>query len=404
MKILFMQKRLLLPANTGGKIRTLNVVRHLARWHDVTYVSNVLEEEQPYLNSMRGLGLRLESIPWREASRKSLRFAMLATRNLASRYPLNVDKDYDPRLRRRAEELLKSEPFDLLVCDFVQMARNAIDLPIPSVLFQHNVEAEVFLRQAQRRRGPMRWYLGHQAAKMRRFERDAGAAFSRVIAVSERDRQLFESDYGWKHVSVIDTAVDTEYFLPTPETHSKPNHVVFVGSMDWAPNVEGVQHFARKIWPLVRARIPEASFTIVGRNPPPSIRRLQGRLGVSVTGSVNDTRPYLTRASVGVVPIYAGGGTRLKIFEMIAMGRAVVSTSLGAEGLGLRDGEQILLCDNDEAFAKGVIDLLQDDQRRQTLAEHALQVIGARHTAEKVAGQFNAICEDVIGSAGSGHR
>ncbi len=395
MRILFLQKRLVLPANTGGKIRTLNVLRHLAQWHEITYLSNLLKEERESLDDMRQLGLQMDSIPWHESPRRSIRFAAAAMANLVSPNPLNVDKDFDPRLRSRAEELIRTQPFDLVICDFVQMARNAIGLSPRSILFQHNVEAEVFARQSQRCRGPMQWYLRHQASKMRRFEGEAGRQFSRVVAVSDRDKRQFESLYGWDHVSVIDTAVNTEHFRPVATERSESGHVVFVGSMDWPPNVDGVVHFARRIWPLVRQQHPAGRFTVVGRNPPAAIRALSGQGGVEVTGSVPDTRPYLAQASVGIVPLYAGGGTRLKIFEMMASNRAVVSTSLGAEGLGLADGRELLIRDDDDGFAEGVASLLKDAARRDALARCALARVVEQHSSQAVARQFDQICHEV---------
>ncbi len=396
MRILFLQKRLLFPADTGGKIRTLNILRHLAQWHDVTYLSNLLEAEQPSVQAMQELGLRLENVPWQETPRRSLRFMAAAAANLASPYPLNVAKDYDRRLRARAAELLQRERYDLLICDFVQMARNAVGLPIRSLLFQHNVEAEIFSRLAQRHRGPLAMYLRHQAAKMRWFEGAAGRRFDRVVAVSKRDRELFEQMYGWDHVRTIDTAVDLDYFHSADTDTRTGDNVVFVGSMDWPPNIDGVQHFVHCIWPQVRDQIPTATFTIVGRNPPRAVKELGRQPGVKVTGTVADTRPYLERAAVGVVPLYSGGGTRLKIFEMMAMRCAVVSTTLGAEGLDLRTGEHVLLADQDQDLAKNVVALLHDPQRRRAMAAQAHRLVQQRYSAAAVARQFEAVCYEAV--------
>jgi hypothetical protein len=150
MKILFIQKRILFPTDTGGKIRTLNIVRYLAQWHDVTYLCNIQPDEEAHLSKMRDLGLRMETIHWNETPRGSLRFYGQLAANLLSRYPFNVNKDFDTRLRARAKKLLDSQPFDLVICDFVQMARNVIGLSTtPAVLFQHNVEAQIFERHVE---------------------------------------------------------------------------------------------------------------------------------------------------------------------------------------------------------------------------------------------------------------
>jgi len=209
-RILFLQKRLLFPTNTGGKIRTLNVLKHLAKWHDITYLCNILPEEEPFLDKMKELGLTMETIPWRESPRNSMRFYGELVSNVVSPYPFNVNKDFDPRLRQRAEQLLAEQDFDLLICDFVQMARNCNGLgSVPKLLFEHNVESQIFQRHAKQDRGRLRRaYMWLQWKKMHRFEKQAGLDFDAVIAVSEQDRQIYESEYGWSHAKVIDTAVD----------------------------------------------------------------------------------------------------------------------------------------------------------------------------------------------------
>ncbi len=366
MKILFLQKRLLLPADTGGRIRTLNIVRHLARWHEVVYLCNLQPGEEAFISGMQELGVRLVTIPWSEVPRGSFGFYRDLALNLLSRYPFNVDKDFDPALRARAEDLLATETFDLVVCDFVQMARNAVGLRCPAkLLFEHNVEAQIFDRHAATDKGWLRRrFMAYQARKMREFEGRAGRQFDSVIAVSPQDKQTFDRDYGWQHVQTIDTAVDTDYFYPTNESED-PQLLVFVGSLDWLPNQDGLTFFAREIWPRIRARRPETRFQIVGRNPPGEIRDLGKIDGIEVVGTVPDTRPWLAPAALVVVPLRIGGGTRIKIFEAMAMGKAVVSTSLGAEGLPVTSGDDVLLADTPAEFAEAVIGLLENSERRR---------------------------------------
>ncbi|MFH1924783.1 MAG: glycosyltransferase [Planctomycetota bacterium] len=393
MKILFLQKRLLFPTDDGGKVRTLNVVRHLACWHEVTYLSNILAEEEPFVGAMEELGLRLVSIPWREVARGTLRFYGDLARNLFSPYPFTVAKDYDPRLRRKAAELLREEEFDLVVCDFVQMARNAIGLPgPPRLLFEHNVEAEIFKRHATSGPGwARRKYMALQWRKMRRFEARAGRDFDGVVAVSDRDRRIFEEEYGWRHVHTIDTAVDTSFYEPQ-SNGEEADRLVFVGSMDWLPNLDGVEFFVRQVWPRIRAARPRATFQIVGRNPNQAVLRMGAIDGIEVAANVPDVRPYLAGAAVVVVPLLVGGGTRLKIFEAMAMAKAVVSTSLGAEGLKVTPGKHIELADTPESFADIVAHLLSDHERRAQLGHNAREYVCKNFSAEKIARQFDRIC------------
>lgn len=399
MKILFLQKRLLFPTDSGGKIRTLNVLRHLARWHDVTYLCNTQPGDEAHFESMTNLGLRLETIPWNEAPRPSARFYRDLAVNVFSSYPYTVVKDYDPALEARAKELLAADHYDLVVCDFVQMALNAIGLDVTAkILFEHNVEAQIFRRHSESDSGWLRrQYMRLQWRKMKKFEAAAGAQFDAVVAVSRQDRETFERQYGWRHVETIDTAVDLDYFRPNGQPVDA-DRVVFVGSMDWLPNEDGVRHFVDRIWPLIRRRRPQATFQIVGRNPTSSVRRLADVEGVEVVGTVPDVRPYQGAAAVVVVPLLVGGGTRIKIFEAMSMGKAVVSTPLGAEGLPVTAGEHLLLADEPEQFAGTVCELLEDQQRRDTLGAAARELVCAKYSAERVARQFEEICIKAVES------
>lgn len=395
MRILFLQKRLLFPANSGGKIRTLNVLKHLAQRHKITYLCNVQQNELPYLGQMEALGLHMQTVPWSESPRRSFRFACQAIRNLlSSTFPLNVDKDFDAKLRARALQLVSEQNFDLLVCDFVQMARNCLGIDIPKLLFQHNVESEIFVRIAQRSSGIFRNYLSSQARRMSKFEGRAGKDFDTIVAVSERDQHHFQSEYGWNNVDIIDTAVDLEYFRPRQS--SPRNGIVFVGSMDWMPNIDGVTHFLENVWPHLKRALPDTTFTIVGRNPTDLIRGHNGRNGVSVTGTVDDVRPYLESAAVSIVPLYSGGGTRLKILESMAMCCPVVSTTLGAEGLSIRDNEHLLIRDSDEHLHLALLQLLQDRPQQEQLAQTAFQLVSSRFGAENIAAQFESSCEQAV--------
>ncbi len=262
MKILFLHKQILFPRDTGGKIRVLNLLKHLGKWHDVTYVSNLRAGEDQYLPQMKALGLRVEVVPGETAKRGGLRFYAGILANLLSRNPFTIDRNFDPVVRAKVAELLAAESFDLLICDTIVMARHTIGLSIPAaVLFQHNVEAQILRRHADIAPGRIkRSFMTRQWKKM-----DCGDHFDAVIAVSERDKALFERDYGWNHVHAIDTAVDEEYFR-NPGTAEIPGRVMFLGSMDWMPNQDGVRWFAREVWPAVLGCHPRATFHIVGRN------------------------------------------------------------------------------------------------------------------------------------------
>jgi glycosyltransferase involved in cell wall biosynthesis len=188
-------------------------------------------------------------------------------------------------------------------------------------------------------------------------------------------------------VHVVPTGVDTEFFQFAP-SREQSRSLVFTGSMDWLPNEDAMQFFCRDVLPLIRAEEPDTTLSIVGRSPTPAVIRLGAEPGITVTGRVDDVRPPMAAAAVYIVPIRIGGGTRLKIFEAMAMGKAVVSTSIGAEGLPVRDGEHLVLADDPRAFASAVIRLMRrlDERRRLEAAAHAS--VAERYDWSAVAGDL----------------
>ncbi len=398
MKILFIQNRILFPTNTGGRIRTLNILRHLCRWHDVTYICSVEPKDEPHFDEMRAVGMKLEPIPFRGTTHDNLKFYWdLAINTCFQKTPFNVTKDFNPALRQRAEELLADGSFDLVICDFVLMGPAAFDLPCRRhLLFQHNVEAQIFERHAKTDRTWLRRQIMYrQWQKMLKYEAAAGDKFHRAIAVSDQDREFFEREYGWNHVDVIDTAVDVDYFDPRPEAEVA-NRVAFVASMDWLPNQDGAAWFVERVWPLLRQDFPDLNFQIVGRNPSPMVRNLAQADGVEVLGTVPDVRPYLAEAAVVVVPLLVGGGTRIKIYEAMAMNKPVVSSTIGAEGLKVTHDTDILLADTVEACAEAVRRLLENPEERHRIGKAAGQLVRENFTAEQVARQFEAVCQKTI--------
>jgi glycosyltransferase involved in cell wall biosynthesis len=194
----------------------------------------------------------------------------------------------------------------------------------------------------------------------------------------------------------VPTGVDTDYFRPRgPEQQQlEPHNLVFTGSMDWLPNEDAIQYFTREILPIVKRAVPDATLTVVGRNPFPSLVELSQRdSSIIVTGRVEDVRPYMGKAAAYIVPIRIGGGTRLKIYEAMAMEKPVISTTIGAEGLPVRDGAELLLADTPEAFAEQVVSVITNDELRRELGLRAAAAVRSRFGWNKVAAIFAEICE-----------
>jgi sugar transferase (PEP-CTERM/EpsH1 system associated) len=274
-------------------------------------------------------------------------------------------------------------------------------LPCRSVIFTHNVESEIWRRHAETKTSWIeRRLYERQHASMLRFERDTLARFDGVLAVSDADRDTFARLFPGviRHpVHVVPTGVDTEFFAPSPDDAPSPGDdpspldapsLVFTGSMDWLPNEDAMTYFCRDILPAIRAAAPGTQLSIVGRAPTPAVQKLAADRGVVVTGRVDDVRPYMRDAAVYVVPLRIGGGTRLKIFEAMAMGKAVVSTTVGAEGLPVEDGKQVLIADEPGAFARAVVRLLDDVTERRRLEAAARALVVARYDWSAVAGEL----------------
>jgi len=396
MRLLWLKSDLLHPVDRGGRIRTYQIVRQLARDHEITYLALDDGTTDPDAESLASeYATKVRVVPYRRARRGTPRFYWELFANLFSSLPYSLSR-YRVRGYAHAVEELASE-VDLVVCDFLTPAVNLqLPLAVPAVLFQHNVEAEIWRRHTHVRRGLQHWYFGLQWKRMLRFEAQACRHFDHVIAVSDDDRRHFESNYGVARVSSVGTGVDLEFFRASDTGPRSAHEVVFVGSLDWMPNSEGMLWFVEHVWPRITQAVPEASLTIVGRDPPQSIRELEGRPGIQVTGRVDDVRPYLERAALSVVPLHVGGGTRLKIFEAMAMGCPVVSTTIGAEGLPLVHDEHVLLADSSGEFAGACVSLLQDPSRRHLLAADASRTIRQRFGWDGVAREFAKICQATL--------
>ena len=401
MKFLLVTPFPLYPTDTGGRIRTARIFERLSRTHDVTVLcfrAPDVSDEQ--LAKMHAFATRVEYVEWDAAPHFSPAFYGEVAASLGSRLPYTVRKYRSGAFARRLATLTAEEPYDVLVCDFLQPAVNCMDLAFrPKVLFQHNVEAEIFRRHASARTAPHeRALFWWEYMKLARFERTACRAFDACIAVSERDAELLRQSCGDTPVRAVPTGVDTEYFTPGASAE-RPGTIVFVGSMDWLPNQDAVEYFVGQILPLIRQRL-EVRFVVAGRNPTDRLQQLaRATPGMSLTGTVDDIRPYLGEAALVVIPLRIGGGTRIKAYEAMAMQRAVLSTSLGVEGLPVVAGQHVEVADDVEGFAARAVALLTDDTRRRRLGAAARQFVQSDGSWELVAGRFAAICEEAVNAA-----
>lgn len=355
MNILFVVPRLPEPPDTGGKIRTYNLIKQArAQGHLVTV------------------------LPFSGRDRISAKAVFTA---LGRGLPLSIAKYRSRAMAEAIAKTIREKKIDIVHFDHVHMGQYIDACPgIPCIIDEHNVECLILKRLAQNTRHLLKKIIfWREQGRMAALEVRVCSKAFRVLFVSEEDRQNYGKLGGdLKNTVVIPNGVDTEYFRSQGfnVSTSQENSLVFTGSMDWLPNSDSVEYFCKEILPLVWARNPNVKFIVVGKNPPQNIQKLGEKdPRIVVTGGVADVRPYVEKSKIFVVPLRIGGGTRLKILEAMSMEKAVISTSIGAEGIRCVDGRDIVLADAPQVFADHTIALLRDEAKRTALGNAGRQLV-----------------------------
>lgn len=392
-RLLFVSPRYLLPADMGGKIRTAHVLKGLKGGRFHTTLISPAPSQLSAAHRAELAQLSDEFLSWPEPQRGPL-FAYTRLRHVLSSLPVPVATDRSGAASTAVRGALAGA--DVVVVDFLHAA---VLMPsrfsLPSVLFTHNVEAEIFARHLEIASGPLHRVLWRdQLRKMQRFEANTLRQYDSVVAVSNRDRDFFRRAYGVT-ASTIPTGVDLDYFAyHPPVVPSAPPVVAFTASMDSLANIDGVRWFMDVVWPLIVREVPDAQMRVIGRNPDPALMAEAKRreLAWMFTGYVDDVRPHLEGASAYVIPLRVGGGTRIKAYEAMAFGLPTVSTAIGIEGLNLEPDKHYLEADTAEGFAAAVVRLLRDQALCQRLAADARALVEQSFSARSVGVVFEAIC------------
>jgi glycosyltransferase involved in cell wall biosynthesis len=379
MRILFVTP--MVPSVAGGApTRTFNLLRELSIEHEISVLTIVQPSEFCWISALESYCERVDVVPykgftpsgkWSNRLRGWWRLFVDSRPEYARTYPIE-------RMRKPLQSLV-----DALHPDVVHFAHlfTAELLPyvgsLPAVLDEHNVEFEIAKGRQTLARNPIHVFRDCLAwRKLLRFETHWTRRFPVCLAVSDRDADILKRIAGAAEIHVVPNGVDTAFFAPPNAMVPKPGpSIVFAGTMHYQPNVDGILFFCHQIWPFIRQALPGVKLTIVGAKPVPEVVALQSLSGVSVTGFVEDIRPYFWQATASVVPLRVGGGTRLKVLESLAAGCPVVSTTIGAEGLHLEPGADILLADDPEGFAAHTIRLLIDRRLGEQLAFRGQQTV-----------------------------
>lgn len=389
-RVLYLTQVLPYPLNTGARVRQYYVLRQLSRRHEVTLASFVRDDDRPeHVSHLKGLCAEVYTVPM---ARSKVRDARAVVRGLFTGQSFVIVRDEIAAMQQLVDGLLADGRYDVVQADQVAMAQYGLrGRGVRRVLDLHNAMYLVTERLARNQRNPLKRAVAQRETRaLAQYEAELCAKFDRVVFVTDEDRTLIERQidrFGVpadrSHFTTIPICIDPTD-KPVVEPVAQPFRVTALGVMFWPPNAEGVAWFADEIWPQVRAAHPEAVLTIVGKNPPEYLARLNGQNHIEVTGFVPDVNRILAETAAFIVPLRAGGGMRVKILDTWCWGLPIVSTSIGAEGIDIRDGENILIADAPADFGAAVSRLLSDARLNDCLRRNGRQWVEERYDWLKV--------------------
>jgi len=380
---------------SGASTRNYHLLKTLARQHRVSLLAQVDSAEAAAYSDTPQLediaeNVQLVALP--ASHPKRLRQFMSVAQGKS--YSLGVSRV--EKVQKALDVLLSHDHYDAVLFESVLLAGYRLPQHIRVIIDQHNIEHELLYRTCQYERKWLRkWYNWWEYRLLKPAEIELCRKANLILVTSERERLLLQSMLPDNVSEVVPNGVDTETFQEICVEQEVAKQIIFTGAMDYYPNIDAVLSFAQRCWPRIRIQIPDATWQIVGRNPPPEVRRLAGIPGINVTGTVPDVRPYLAASALAIAPLSIGGGTRLKILEALAMRKAVVSTSLGCEGLAVEPGKHLIAADQPEVFAQAVIELIGNPGRRRALGIAGRSLVEAEYSWERCGDQLLHALEHV---------
>ncbi len=401
MKILFLTPYLPYPLNNGGLIRVFHLLINIAARHEVTLLCMEPDNDMQAagIEVIKSHGIHIQTVPVSANQKKSSkRYYQLLS--LFSKRTYQYHQYYSDEMQTAITDHLSTNQYELLMVEFSQMGYYDITTDIPSYIDQHNVEYEIMQRTYETEKSPLRRLLAKSEwKKYRDHEIENCEKFTSCLTTSERDAKILEQRSPKLNCHVIPNGVDSDFFKPGNQLID-PNVILFTGTISYYPNTEGILWFHKHIWPLIKQKNPDARFCIAGKSPPPEVESLaENDSNIIVTGPVDDMREYYARAAVVVVPLRVGGGTRLKILEGMAMQKAIVSTTLGAEGIDYTDNKNIILRDSPEDFANAVVEIMNNPEMREGLERQGRILIEEKYDWKAVSSKLCDVFESEVKAA-----
>jgi len=390
------------PPDSGAKVRIAGLIRHISNQYRISLIgmyeehrdcapsSQDIVQAKRYFQTVR---IFVRKFPYRGGVFSKLLYALF------SPHPLYVVNYRIKGLREEVQKIIKEEGCDIIQADEIYTAQYLFSLNrVKRVLILHNVDSLIFWRYFLHQANIFRKvFFLIQFFKMRRYEKKIIPKVDLTLCVSETDRKIFEKMFKEKvRIKVIPNGVDTEEIQSLP--HSEKPVLIFIGIMNYQANVEAVESFLKKTYPLILEEIPNTFFYVVGANPSEKLINWEEKYPVKFTGCVDNLIDWYKRAGVVIVPLKIGSGTRLKILEAMAYGRPVVSTTLDAEGLEVTDGENILIADSPKEFAEKVVTLLKNSALYGKIIKNARNLVEEKYNwkgiAKRLAEEYQTMLRD----------
>jgi glycosyltransferase involved in cell wall biosynthesis len=394
------------PLTSGKRIRTFNLLARLAERYRVTVLCHRNPDREEALDAeaaFRDLGIETVVVDRAVPTKSGPAFYARLAKNLLSPLPYSVATHASPELAAAARDFARDNDVDVWHCEwtpYAQVLRDALNDTLPDArwtVMAHNVESLIWQRYTEAEPNPVkRWYVRKQWQKFERFERWAYTAATRSIAVSHDDARLMCERFGVARAEVVENGVDVEYFKPQRDVDRDPAKLLFLGSLDWRPNLDAVRLLIDDIFPKVREKAPHATLSLVGRRPPEWLKaRVAETPGAKVFPNVPDVRPFLATCGMLVVPLRIGGGSRLKILEALATETPVVSTRVGAEGLQLAHDREVVVTESPAEMPAAILEAIRRPDEARETAENGRRRVLARYSWVRLAEQLDRVWQAV---------